>query len=128
MSLRSKVIRLAHANPELRPQLLPLVTAALRLEPRQELIWMPPQDGWPMKAPWKFGPGRPLRLWSLPKYDKESHPPQLPYQLKHGTTAYVDNFMDDYQIKGGELFYYSHYISKGDLKDQGIWLLAEFRA
>lgn len=35
--LRSKIIRLAHANPELRPHLLPILTSAVRVAGRLPL-------------------------------------------------------------------------------------------
>lgn len=94
--------------------------------PRQELIWMPKSETARGHVPFSGGsnlPERPNRVWTLSYQTDESKPPTLPFTPVHNQTAFLEDFMHDWIIRSGNLYYFSRVV---DLRQGGIWILLEW--
>lgn len=91
---------------------------------RQALVWVPTKD---FQVSGRFiiplGPlasPRPDRVWTL-SARTESEPPELPFVPIHLHGAFLEDYLHDWKISGGSLFYGSRLRADGQ-----VWLLLEW--
>ena len=86
----------------------------------QQLIWIPKRETvGPIVVPYNYKV-TPKYLWTLYHYNEESIKPILPYIARHNISAFLESSIHDYDIRNGNLYYYSR------ITDGNVWLLLEF--
>jgi hypothetical protein len=87
---------------------------------KQKLIWMPvkPQN-MGHRAEVEYSGPKPTHLWTLFMETDEDKKPRLPIVPVHLKNAFIEDFVHDYNIRGGKLHYYSR------VTDRPLWILLE---
>lgn len=98
---------------------------SVQLITRQLLLWAKPRvaspeyiGGKPIIIP--YNDEQPKYLWTLYSQTDRHNKPKLPYTPEHHRNAFLESRIHDYEIKNGNLHYYSR------VSDGGVWLLLEF--
>ena len=94
---------------------------------KQSLLWIPigkpfdPDNNTLLKVdPIPYKGEKPKRLWTLYEELYSNVRPILPYQPIHHFNAFIEDYVHDWDIRNGFLYYYSR-VSGG-----GTWALLEF--
>lgn len=74
------------------------------------------------RAEVEYSGPKPKHLWTLFMEIDESKKPELPIVPVHHKNAFIEDFLHDYNIRGGKLYYYSR------VTDRPLWILLEFEA
>jgi hypothetical protein len=62
---------------------------------------------------------KPDRVWTLYAHTSEEHPPKLPFQASHLNGAFLEDYVHDWDWRGGKFYYRSR------VADRPVWVLLE---
>lgn len=85
---------------------------------RQEVLWIPENRQISLDGDLN---GSTVRIWTLYHTDPEAKP-ELPYTPVHGTNAFLEDYVHDWNHHKGLLRYYSRAIHSK------VWILVEYMA
>jgi hypothetical protein len=88
----------------------------------QKLLWIGEWEkrGMVQKAkpiPLRKAPGR---IWTLYEHTNKKRPPKLPFHPVHLQGAFQEDWIHDWNWRGGKFYYYSR------VADRPVWVLLEY--